>query len=122
MNLTVEQIAHVVHEANRALQRITGDPVVSPTWLEAPAQQRDSAMDGVRKALEGATPEELHEEWVRWKISRGWKYGRVKDEWGKTHPCIVPYADLPPEQQVKDRIFLAIVGALAEHLLPAETA
>lgn len=114
MNLTVEQIAHVVHEANRALQRITGDPVVSPTWYEASADQRDSAIEGVRKALAGVGPEELHEEWVQWKREHGWRYGRVKDEWGRTHPCMVPYAQLPPEQQVKDKLFLAIVQTLAE--------
>lgn len=114
MELTVEQIAHVVHEANRVIQRITKDAAVSPPWLESPASQRDSAMEGVRKALEGAGPEELHEQWVQWRLERGWKYGRVKDDWGKTHPCMVPYADLPPEQRIKDDLFLAIVRVLAQ--------
>lgn len=118
MNLTAEQIAHVVHEANRALQRITGDPVVSPTWYEAPASQRESAIEGVRKALEGATPEELHAEWVRWRLARGWRYGAVKDEWGKTHPCLVDYDQLGAEQQIKDKLFLAIVRVLAEARAP----
>src|SRR5688572_17004294 len=102
MDLTVEQIAHVIHEANRASQRISRDAAVSPTWLEAPLSQRDSAMNGVRRALEGATPKQLHEEWVRWRAAEGWKYGAIKDEWGKLHPCMVPYDALPPEQQVKD--------------------
>lgn len=121
MNLTVEQITRVVHEANRALQQIVRDPVVSPTWLEAPASQRDSAMNGVRLAVAGATPKDLHEEWVRWRTEHGWKYGAVKDEYAKRHPCLVAYELLPPEQQVKDRLFLAIVCVLAEHLVPAET-
>lgn len=113
MELTAEQIAHVVHEANRALQQIFRDPVVSPVWLEAPLSQRDSAIHGVRQAIAGASPEELHEEWVRWRKERGWKYGKVKDEWGKTHPALVPYAELPPEQRIKDDLFLAIVRMLA---------
>jgi hypothetical protein len=32
----------------------------------------------------------------------------VKDPEAKTHPCLVPYDDLPEYQQLKDRVFLAI--------------
>lgn len=117
MDLTIEQIAHVVHEANRALQRIFHDPAVSPTWFEAPASQRDSLMNGIQLALEGATPEQLHEEWVRWRREQGWKYGPVKDEWGKRHPALVSYDALPPEQRVKDYLLHAIVQVLAAELL-----
>lgn len=113
MDFTVDQLAHVVHEANRALQRVLGEQWVSPSWWEAPAEMRDSSMHGVRQVLAGATPEELHAEWVRWRTERGWRYGPVKDEWGRTHPCLVDYADLPPEQQVKDALMQAIVLALS---------
>jgi hypothetical protein len=122
MNLTVEQISYVVHEANRALQRIFRDPVVSPTWLEAPASQRDGLMNGVQMAIDGATPQELHEEWVRFRLEHGWKYGPVKDEWSKRHPCLVPYDQLPEEQRVKDYMLSAIVRTLAGYLVAAEQA
>lgn len=116
MDLKIANIARVVHEANRALQQITGDRVVSPPWFEAPASQRDSCMRGVELALEGVDPEELHAEWVRDRRAQGWRYGPVKDEWGKTHPALLPYNDLPPEQKVKDRLFIAIVQVLATEL------
>jgi hypothetical protein len=29
-----------------------------------------------------------------------------------THPCLVPYAQLPAEQQRKDALFQAVVAAL----------
>jgi hypothetical protein len=45
-------------------------------------------------------------------------YGEVKDAEKKTHPCIVPYKDLPPEQQAKDHLFKAVVSALAPLLTP----
>jgi hypothetical protein len=121
VNLTAEQIAHVVHEAQRALQRITGDPAVSPTWYEAPASQRDSCINGVRLALGGATPEELHAEWVRWRRDHGWRYGAVKDEWGKTHPSLVAYEQLPEDQRVKDQLFLAIVRVFASAAAAVES-
>lgn len=111
--LTVGEIAHVCHEANRALQKITGDPVPSPRWEHAPKDQRESSRSGVVKALDGATPEQLHAEWCRFKHEDGWVWGPTKDPVNKTHPCMVPYADLPPEQKLKDALFTAIVRALS---------
>jgi hypothetical protein len=45
----------------------------------------------------------------------GWRYGEAKDEGAKTHPCPVPFAELPEDQQRKDALFVAIVQALAPH-------
>jgi hypothetical protein len=42
----------------------------------------------------------------------GWRYGKVKDPARKTHPTL-PWDELPAEQQLKDRLFIAIVQALA---------
>ncbi|NKT05172.1 hypothetical protein GS485_11085 [Rhodococcus hoagii] len=106
-------IARVCHEANRAIQIVTGDPAVSPSWDDAPDWQRDSAIEGVEKALNGATPKQLHESWCEFKRADGWVYGDVKDEVAKTHPCLVPYWDLPEIQRKKDAVFGAIVAALS---------
>lgn len=109
-------IARVVHEANRALQIEQADPSISPAspWDECSEEMRASAVDGVKNVIEGATPEESHENWCRFKRDHGWVYGERKSEADKTHPCLVPYAELPEHQQVKDHLFGAIVGALAE--------
>lgn len=47
------------------------------------------------------------------KIDEGWVYGEVKNADEKTHPCIVPFDQLPIAQQKKDAIFRAIVKTLA---------
>lgn len=107
-------IARVCHEANRALQAIHGDPAPSPAWADAPEWQRESAIEGVTAAQAGATPEQQHEAWCASKRRDGWTYGPVKDAQARTHHCLVSYAELPPEQQVKDAVFVAIVGALSE--------
>lgn len=107
-------IARVCHEANRALQAIHGDPAPSPGWVDAPEWQRESAIEGVAAAKAGATPAEQHAAWCDSKRRDGWRHGPVKDAEAKTHHCLVPYAELPPEQQVKDHVFVAIVGALTE--------
>lgn len=109
----IEDIAQVCHEANRAWQHVTRDPVPSPPWDDAPQWQRNSAVEGVRQALYGADPEALHDSWCAHKRADGWTYGPVKDPDTKTHPCLVPYADLPEEQRLKDALFAAICAALS---------
>lgn len=111
--MSAEDIARVTHEANRALQLIEGDPAPSIEWDRAPKWQRDSAIDGVVNALAGASPEQSHENWLRFKREDGWRYGPVKDPAAKTHPCMVPYERLPENQRVKDHLFTAIVRTLS---------
>lgn len=108
-----KHIARIAHEANRVVQIVTNDPAVSPTWDDAPEWQRESAIEGVQKALEGATPRELHEAWCQFKENDGWVHGEVKDPEKKTHPCLVDYDDLPEEQRVKDTVFHNVVHALS---------
>jgi hypothetical protein len=69
-------------------------------------------INGVALALTGATPEQLHESWLAQKASEGWVYGERKDSVNKTHPCLVPYGQLPADQQRKDALFQAVVQAL----------
>lgn len=108
---TVEQIARVCHEANRAWCEANGD-TSQPLWDDAPEWQRSSAIIGVKGAVAGNTPEESHQSWLDVKAADGWQYGEAKDPVAKTHPCFVRYDDLPPEQRVKDHLFTAIVRVL----------
>lgn len=102
--------ARVAHEVNRVLRKYYDNPEEdSPTWIDAPESQRASVIDGVKGILAGNTPEESHENWLEFKRNDGWVYGPVKDEAAKTHPCFVPYSELPPEQQLKDHVFAAVV-------------
>lgn len=102
----IELAAQVAHEANRAWCDLNGDPSQKP-WNEAPEWQRHSAVRGVEATLRGETSEQLHESWMRDKLAAGWVYGPEKqpDAQPPTHPCLVPYADLPPVRRVKDVLF-----------------
>lgn len=114
MSLTAEQIARVTHEANcglQAAQPTEGIPV-APTWDEFPEDQQEGVIQGVRLALDGATPEQLHQSWLDHKVEEGWTYAPDKDAAAKTHPCLVSYDELPEEQKIKDRLFNAIVTVL----------
>lgn len=112
MSKTIENCARVAHEINRAYCDAIGDHSQKP-WDEADEWQRKSARLGVGVALGGATAEEQHEAWLAVKLSDGWVHGPVKDATAKTHPCLVPYADLPPEQRIKDSLYIAAVRVVA---------
>jgi hypothetical protein len=115
------QIARVCHEANRALQLANGEEP-SPHWDDAPSWQQGSAMTGVCSALAGATPEQQHERWLEDKRAHAWTWGPAKDGDARTHPCMVPYAALPPGQRAKDHLFVAIVAALCDTAAGTRTA
>lgn len=106
---TITVIASICHEANRQLCRTQGDNS-QPAWDEAPAWQRESATTGIEKIASGeiTRPEQSHESWLEHKRADGWVFGAVKDANAKTHPCMVPYEELPFEQQVKDHLYFAI--------------
>lgn len=110
----VSGIARVCHEANRALQLIQADPgvPVAAPWDDIDEDMKASVVSGVRGVILGNTPEQSHEGWCDFRRAQGWVYGPVKDEATKTHPCLVPYAELPDHQKVKDSLFAAIVQAL----------
>ena len=95
--MTPVDIARVAHEVNRAYC---------------------ADQSGVRAILADptTTPEQSHEGWTVVKVADGWVYGPVKDADAKTHPCLVPYSELPPEQRAKDAIFGGVVRALSTYL------
>lgn len=84
-------------------------------WGLAEDWQRESAIAGVKFALDNpnAPASAQHDAWSADKRAAGWTYGPVKDATAKTHPCLVAFEDLPPEQQAKDWLFKATVRALA---------
>lgn len=114
MSDRIEAIARVCHEANRTWCETLGD-WSQRRWDDAPDWQRSSAIAGVRFHLENpdASASASHDSWLAEKERDGWKYGPVKDADAKEHPCFVPFEQLPPEQQAKDRLFRAVVHALA---------
>ena len=113
----IEEIAKVCHEVNRAYCQALGDNS-QPTWEDAPDWQRISVIHGVyfHSANKNSGPEASHEIWVMHKAIEGWEYGPEKRPELKQHPCMLPFAELPKEQQAKDYIFRAVVHALIKIL------
>jgi len=52
------------------------------------------------------TPQQMHENWVRFKTANGWLYGLAKDESIKIHPNLIPWKDLSDIEKKKDVMHL----------------
>lgn len=111
--MNILHVAKVCHQVNRAFCMALGDSS-QQEWENAPEWQKNSALDGVKFRLANpiAPPSASHESWLRNKLDNGWKYGPIKDEQKKEHPCIVDYEQLPVEQKAKDYLFIAVVDSL----------
>lgn len=108
----IKAIAIACHQQNKTWCEANGDHS-QVDWTLAPAWQQASAIKGVECALAGQGPTELHESWCETKRAEGWVFGLNKDPEKKTHPCLMPYSDLPDVQKRKDALFLSMVVQLA---------
>ncbi|MBR4240386.1 MAG: Ryanodine receptor Ryr [Prevotella sp.] len=45
----------------------------------------------------------VHEVWAETRIEQGWAYGERRDDKLKTHPCLIPYEQLPESEKEYDR-------------------
>ena len=54
------------------------------------------------------SPEELHGSWMQAYVDMGWQYGVEYSPENKTHPDMVPYAQLGQLEQDKDSVFVAL--------------
>ncbi len=44
-----------------------------------------------------------HEVWSAGRIRDGWTYGEKRNDAEKTHPCLIPYEELPESEKDYDR-------------------
>ena len=45
----------------------------------------------------------VHDVWAETRIQQGWTYGEQRNDELKTHPCLVPYEELPDSEKEYDR-------------------
>lgn len=111
MLTTTEDLARLCHEVNRAICEASGD-MSQPTWADAPQWQRDATFAGIEFRLQNpdAPIEASHNEWCQKKYEDGWQLGSRKNPNLKTHPCLVPFSDLPLQDRIKDHVFTMIVS------------
>jgi len=110
----IDAASRAAHEANRAYAMFLGEDHISGPWETLDEEMRASTREGVTRAINGETPEMLHQSWLRTKAQAGWRYGPTKDPVAKTHPCMVSYEMLPKAQRLKDLLFQRVARRVAQ--------
>lgn len=112
-------VAELAYTINASYCIALDDPAFppAPLWNDSPLSAHASIISGIEFILNnpGTSPADQHQAWLDSKAEAGWVYGEVKDEVAKTHPCMLPYDQLPNPQRIKDALFRTAVLA-AVHL------
>lgn len=72
-------------------------------YIPKPACEKDIVLPNNLDAIIEQMAKNVHETWAKTRISQGWTYGEQRDDEKKTHPCLVPYEELPEEEKEYDR-------------------
>lgn len=68
-----------------------------------PIDTRSVQLPEELNALMERIAENVHENWAIGRLQEGWRYGPQRDDGEKTHPCLVPYDELPDSEKEYDR-------------------
>lgn len=67
-------------------------------------------------ALREALAEQVHDTWAAGRLADGWTYGPELDAARRTHPCLIPYGELPEREKAYDRrTAAATIRCILEH-------
>ena len=72
-------------------------------YTPQPIDTTDVKLPEELKQLVEQMSKNVHEVWAETRISQGWTYGEQRIDELKTHPCLVPYEELPEEEKEYDR-------------------
>jgi len=106
-----ERRAEFVYNAARLAAIAANAPIVPVIWDEREQPFKDQFLEVIERQTgeqRSMSPEELHGSWMQSYITMGWKYGEVYSREEKTHPDLVPYAQLQQQEQDKDAVFVAL--------------
>lgn len=72
-------------------------------YVPKPMDTKDVQLPEELSALIEQMAKNVHEVWAQSRIEQGWTYGNERSDALKTHPCLVPYEDLPEVEKAYDR-------------------
>lgn len=115
--MKLKHLAKIYHENIRMLQEINSEKV-SPPWEDTPDWMIEGTFDSINFHLANpaASASASHENWMGEKIRTGWRFGPVKDPDKKTHPLLIPFSELPAEQQMKDILGKALIDTMSKYI------
>jgi len=92
-----EQNRNNVRDIPNKLENI-GYTLLPTRSNEAPSEFSDNEVERLARME--------HERWMQQKIDTGWEYAATTDKTKKLHQSLVPWDELPPDEQEKDRILV----------------
>lgn len=72
-------------------------------YVPYPVDTSSVKLSGELTALQEDLARNVHEVWAAGRLAEGWKYGAVRNDARKEHPCLVPYDQLPESERAYDR-------------------
>ena len=72
-------------------------------YIPQPVDTSDVKLPAELEQLVEQMSKNVHEVWAETRISQGWTYGEQRNDDLKTHPCLIPYEELPEEEKEYDR-------------------
>ena len=72
-------------------------------YIPQPIDTTDVKLPEELEQLVEEMSKNVHEVWAETRINQGWTYGEKRNDELKTHPCMVPYEELPESEKEYDR-------------------
>lgn len=72
-------------------------------YVPKPMDTKDIQLPEELSVLVEQMAKNVHEVWAQSRIEQGWTYGNERSDALKTHPCLVPYEELPEVEKAYDR-------------------
>lgn len=73
------------------------------TYIPSPLDTQDVELPETLGKLTEQMARNIHEVWAQGRLAEGWTWGERRDDRRKTHPCLVPYEELPEAEREYDR-------------------
>ena len=72
-------------------------------YTPQPIDTKDVVLPVELEQLVEQMSKNVHEVWADIRMKQGWIYGEQRNDELKTHPCLIPYEELPEKEKVYDR-------------------
>lgn len=108
----LERRAIFIYEAARLQAAAVNAPVIPEPWSAREREFKEQMLHGIITQMMGpdrfTDAEAAHDSWWDKYKEMGWSYGPRRDPVAKTHPDMVPFAELGWEERIKDAVFIAL--------------
>jgi hypothetical protein len=81
-------------------------------YVPKPIDTSAVEVEGHLVALTELLANHAHDLWALQRLSEGWTWGPTRCDTARTHPCLVPYEDLPESEKEYDRNTLGTIRAV----------